>query len=455
MSVHIVSTTKNAPWEVSDVKLEEFPAEHFAQIAVDTTKTLQTIEGFGACFDEIHWLVLQDLPEDERNRILDLFFKPGEGLNFNLCRMPIGSNDYSRKFYSYNETKDDFEMKNFSIENDRDTLIPFIKAALQRNPDLKVWASPWCPPQWMKRNGHYASVRSNERFKDPRYWNNLPKDKEATEGVDDFILEDKYLDAYALYFGKFIDAYKAEGINIFMVMPQNEWNSCQPFPSCIWSPEGLVKFIHKLEPEMRKRGVDVALGTMERPDPGQVFKVLDDEFCRKVLKGVAFQWAGKAALVDVHKKYPDLKIYQSELECHSGENDWKDAYYSWHLMTHYFNNGAVVFDYWNYAVQNGGLSTWGGLQNSLVSVDLNMHTVQINPELYYVRHLSQFIKPGAKYLKLETNYDAMGFLNPDGSVVLEVFNESAADVEFFIRHKGKVLRTFIKPKSLTTIILPA
>ena len=348
-------------------------------------------------------------------------------------------------------------MKNFSIENDKSTLIPFIKEAQKRNPNIKIWASPWCPPQWMKKSGHYASRRSNEFTDDPRYWNDLPKDKEhLQEGVDAFKVEDeKYLEAYAKYFGKFIDAYKEEGIDIFMVMPQNEFNSCQVFPSCVWSPEGLIKFIRKLAPEMEKRGVEVFFGTMERPDPEMVFKVLEDDVCKKVIKGVGFQWAGKAAIVDVHKRYPDLKLYQSELECHNADNDWVDAIYTWHLMTHYFNNGASAFDYWNFAVQTGGLSTWGWGQNSLVSVDLNTHKATLNPEFYIMRHHSQFIKPGAKFLKLDTNYDSMGFLNPDGSVVLEIFNESRVDAEFFIRYKGKVYSFMLKPKGLTTLVLPA
>ena len=455
LSVPEVYTTIKSQWNAGNATLTEVASDHFATISIDTTKTLQTIDGFGACFNEVHWKVLQDLPEHEKEKILDVFFKPGEGLNFSLCRMPIGANDFALKFYSYDETKDDFELKDFSIENDKSTLIPFIKSALKRNPNIKIWASPWCPPQWMKQSGHYACRRSNEFSDDPRYWNDLPKDKEATEGVDAFILDDKHLEAYARYFGKFIDAYKAEGINIFMVMPQNEWNSCQVFPSCVWSPEGLVKFIRKLDPEMKKRGVEIFLGTMERPDPSQVFKVLEDEVCKDVVKGVGFQWAGKAAIVDVHKRYPNLKYYQSELECHNADNDWVDGFYTWHLMTHYFNNGASAFDYWNFALQSEGLSTWGWDQNSLVTVDLNTHKWHFNPEYYIMRHLSQFVKPGAKYLKLDTNYDSMGFLNPDGTVVLVICNESRVDAEFFIKYKGKVYLYMLKPKGFTTLVLPA
>lgn len=94
-----------------------------------------------------------------------------------------------------------------------------------------------------------------------------PAQQRLTERTDVFIQEERYLDAYARYFGKFIDAYQAKGIRFSMVMPQNEFNSAQNFPSCLWSPSGLARFIRHLGPEMEKRGVEVYLGTIERADP--------------------------------------------------------------------------------------------------------------------------------------------------------------------------------------------
>jgi glucosylceramidase len=69
-----------------------------------------------------------------------------DGCAFNHCRTPIGANDISRGWYSYDETPGDYDLAHFTIANDRDTLIPFIQAAQRLRPDLKVWASPWSPP---------------------------------------------------------------------------------------------------------------------------------------------------------------------------------------------------------------------------------------------------------------------------------------------------------------------
>lgn len=75
------------------------------------------------------WTSLSSLPAKDRENIMKELFNPEGGANFTVCRMPIGANDFARKWYSYNETEGDFAMENFSIKNDFETLIPFIKTA--------------------------------------------------------------------------------------------------------------------------------------------------------------------------------------------------------------------------------------------------------------------------------------------------------------------------------------
>ena len=218
------------------------PAE--ASVVVDLQAVNQAVEGFGTCFNELGWTSLSELSEADRAAILEDLFTPA-GMNLSMARMPVGANDFSVDFYSYDDVSGDLALEHFSIDRDRQRLIPFIRAAKAVNPSLRIWASPWCPPEWMKVNRHYASRTAP--------FNGLQKERETPEGTDAFILEPAYLQAYAQYFGKFIDAYKAEGIDIFMVMPQNEPNSDQVFPSCTWTPEGLVAFLKYLEPEMASR----------------------------------------------------------------------------------------------------------------------------------------------------------------------------------------------------------
>ena len=232
-----VSTTFDEPW-VTQPSVPVSDAGKEADIVIDTTNTRQTIDGFGTCFNELGWVSLSKLDAPVRDSILNEMFTPGVGANFTICRMPVAANDFAVDWYSYDETEGDFEMNNFSIDHDRQTLIPFIQAALRYQPELKIWASPWCPPSWMKYNKHYAGLSTTkmarllkERLKDGESTymtrvvdNGLSEDKEGREGTDMFIQEDAYMKAYALYFSKFIDAYRQEGIDIFAVMPQNEFN---------------------------------------------------------------------------------------------------------------------------------------------------------------------------------------------------------------------------------------
>lgn len=117
-----VSTTFENPW-VEEPTIQASNQKVNADILIDATKTAQTIDGFGTCFNELGWTSLSKLDTSQRDSIFHELFKPGVGANFMINRMPIASNDFSLDYYSYNDTDGDFDMKNFSIEHDRKTLI--------------------------------------------------------------------------------------------------------------------------------------------------------------------------------------------------------------------------------------------------------------------------------------------------------------------------------------------
>src|SRR5206468_952033 len=155
---------------------------------------------------------------------------------------------------------------------------------------------------------HYAarSVLGNVNFQSEDYGldlrginNGLPKDREGREGTDMFIQEEKYFNAYARYFSKFITAYRKQGIRIGMVMPQNEFNSAQVFPSCTWTAAGLARFISYLGPQMKQLGVKVFFGTMERANARLADTSLNDPLLGPYLSGAGFQCAGKEAIAVV------------------------------------------------------------------------------------------------------------------------------------------------------------
>ena len=451
-TVEWVSTTEAHPWVHQD-QLNTVESSAMPDVTINSKAQLQSIQGFGGCFNELGWTSLSALSNVDKEAVFKELFEPGFGANFSICRMPVGANDFSRDWYSYDETDGDFELKNFTIRNDRESLIPFIHEAQKFNPELILWASPWSPPSWMKWNKHYACAMTSPKI-DQKFQNNLTSDKQGKESTNMFIQEEPYFKTYAQYFGKFIQAYREEGIKISTIMPQNEFNSCQIFPSCTWTATGLATFIGKyLGPEMRKLDVEVMFGTMERANEALVDTVLTDTRAGKFITGVGFQWAGKGAIAGIHKRYPDLKLYQSEQECGNGKNDWKYCCYTWGLMKHYLNSGANSYFYWNISLFEGGFSRWGWQQNSLVTIDPQTKSFKFNHEFYLLKHLSHFVHPGAKLLQTEGVFNnLLAFRNLDKSIVIVVQNDTGADRTIILSVDHKTAKVKLEANSFHTLV---
>lgn len=426
-TIEWVSTTNDRPWVVNQPASITKEVSPKANVIIRTDQTRQKVDGFGGCFNELGWDALKVLSQTEKDAILKSLFDTVSGCRFNICRMPIGANDYAVDWYSHNEVAEDFSMTSFSLDRDKQRLIPYIKMAQQIRPDLAIWASPWCPPSWMKTNHHYACA-SNPKF------NDLPADRQGKEMVTQFRMEPNVLSSYALYFEKFVQGYAAEGIPISAIHVQNELNSCQNFPSCIWRPEDMATFIGEyLGPKFAADAIktDIWLGTVERPQIERVDTILSNEKARKYIKGVGFQWAGKGAIAAVHAKYPAIKLMQTETECGNGSNDWAAAEHTFELMNHYFSNGANAYMYWNMVLNETGKSQWGWKQNSMITIDSQSKMVKYNPEFYLMKHLSAFVEPGAKYLAIEKGGEnILAFRNTNSVIVLCYNPGDAKEVAF-------------------------
>ncbi len=443
-TVQLVTSGQTKQWQISSLQTRESKARvGDSAIHIFPEKLEQKIDGFGACFNELGWEALQVLSEEQQQNILLSVFDTIHGCKFNLCRMPLGANDYSVDWYSYNETVGDFEMTGFSIERDQKRLIPYIQKAKSVNPGIRIWASPWCPPSWMKTNNHYACK--------PDSVNDLTEEGRGEELVSQFRMEKEYLQAYALYFARFIQFYKEQDIDICAVHVQNEPNSCQNFPSCVWNPSDLATFIGDyLGPRFVADNIDaeIWLGTIERPQKERIDKVLNHPEAKKYIKGVGFQWAGKGAIPHVHKNYAHLKLMQTETECGYGSNDWAAMEHTFGLMKHYFNNGANSYMYWNMVLNETGKSQWGWKQNSMITVNSQTKEVTYNPEFYLIKHFSHFIEPGTQKIE-SSDPNCLAFKNSK-KIVVVYYNWGKAvekifkigDVEFNAALSGKSINTF-------------
>jgi len=394
----------------------------------------QAIDGWGGCFNELGWTALQTLSPAARQEVLQNLFAPGRGLNFTICRMPIGASDYATNWYSLDDTPGDFELKQFNLDRDHALLLPYIKAAMKFQPELKIWGSPWSPPAWLKMNQAY----------------NYP-------GTNRLIQDGRHLAAHARYLAKYVQAYRAEGVNVFAVAVQNEPFASQVFPSCVWSPVELRDFIVKyVGPTFKRERLDaqIWLGTLNHNQFSAFETALSDPRAAKFISAVGVQWAGKDAIAEINEHYPQLKKVQTESECGDGSCDWKAAEYTFKLMKHYFNHGVSLYMYWNMVLADTGRSAWGWRQNALVTVNQAAGKPAYTPEFYLFQHFSHFVPAGSVKLACAGNIDdALAFRAPDGKVVLVLANLQNYTQSVGVKIGPRNLTAMLSPKSFNTFCL--
>ena len=419
-----ISTTENEKWSESNGFADKKGSEIILGEPVG-----KEFFGWGCCISEICAKAIFSLDAESQKKIFDELFGE-DGCGFSYCRLSIGANDFAESWYSYNETEGDYAMENFSIDRDRKYIIPAIREAQKRSADLEFFASPWSPPTWMKFPKAYNYGR--------------------------LVQTEENLKAYALYFKKYLQAYKNENIKISAVCPQNEFFADQKFPSCVYSAKELESFMCHLADAVEGLA-ELYYGTCNGPDPYSEYGlhneylnyIMQNQSLRGRVKGAAFQWNGKFAIMQAKEDYPELDFIQSECQCGDGKNSWEYAMYTHSLIHHYTVNGARANVYWNMALENGGLSTWGWVQNSLISVENGEY--RYNPELYVMKHFSHFVKKGARLLSVsgEMSSNTTAFKNPDGSIAAVIMNPFEFEKTVTVGGKNLVL----KPRSFNTVVL--
>ncbi|BDD01997.1 glycoside hydrolase family 30 protein [Persicobacter psychrovividus] len=442
-----IISTENQQWQVQPAEKVKFPkGVTVEKVKVNINQPLQEIHGFGGSFNALGYKALTILPEEEQQKVMaDLF--SDEGTAFNLCRMPLGANDFSERWYSFDEVNQDFDLKHFNIEEDKKNLIPYIKFAKKYAPELQVWASPWSPPMWMKHNRHYGGRATNMQW-GPLYGDNM----EEIFANNRFIMEDRYLTTYANYFSKFISSYQQEGIEIYSVQPQNEVQANQFFPSCVWTPQDLHRFTEEyLIPTLSEDHPEVSVlyGTLNMDSVEYVDVLMKNSKAQ----GIGVQWDGIESIEYIKNNYPNIEIMQTESECNNGLNNWFTAEHTFDLLYTSFKQGANSYMYWNMILDDLGLSTWMWRQNSMISIDRYTQAVTYNPEYYVMKHFSNLIQKGAHMLSVDSNKDlkVLAFQNTDGSIAIIGGNTTDEDQYFKLDMDGKTEKVILPSHSILSI----
>ena len=283
------------------------------QIRLDPSKKFQEILGFGGAFTDAACYMFNQLAPSARERLFHEMFHPSE-MGLSVCRICVGSSDYARKVYSFDEGAPDPDLKRFSIEHDREYILPMLREARQANPELFLFASPWSPPGWMKFNGSMLGGSMHRQF----------------------------MPAYARYFLEFLKGYAAEGVPVQAVTPQNEVDTDQDgrMPACIWAQEYEIEFVRDhLGPLLERSGAPAKIWILDHNYNlwGRAMDELEDDDLRKHCNAIA--WHGYAGAPEMMSKvqgaFPGVEMYWTE-----GGPDYRDPGY----LTDWWKWGATFRD---------------------------------------------------------------------------------------------------------------
>jgi glucosylceramidase len=383
-------------------------------IILDPASTKQEILGFGAALTDASCYVLSQLTDAEREPVMHDLFAPGE-MALNVCRTCIGASDYSRNAYTFDESPEpDPELKKFSIDHDKEYILPILRQARKVNPDLFLFSSPWTPPGWMKSSGSMLG-------------GNMRKQSYAP---------------YARYFVEFLEGYKSEGIVIDAVTVQNEVDADQDghMPACQWGQEYEIEFVKShLGPALRKAAPQTKIWVLDHNYNlwGRAIGELSDPDAYEFIDGIAWHgYVGEpSAMTRVHDAFPTKNAYWTEGGPFIDQPDYETDWAKWTVTYNgILNNWARSITAWNIALDEKGKPNIGPFNcGGVITVENGSHKITRSGQYWAFAHYSRHIRRGAKVFATdgigegrahtdEGEITHTGFRNPDGSYVVVLAN---------------------------------
>jgi glucosylceramidase len=405
-------------------------------IEVDTTQTFQTIDGFGYTLTGGSASLLNALPASTLDPLLkELFLWDSTNIGVSYLRISIGASDLSATTFTYDDMpagETDANLAHFSIDREKQDLIPILKKIIALNPSIKILGSPWSAPVWMKTKSSFVGGS----------------------------LKPEYYSAYANYFVKYIQAMKAEGIPIDAITPQNEPLHGGNNPSMVMQAAEQATFIKShLGPAFVGAGVTTKIiaydHNADRPD--YPLAILNDAAAKPFVDGSAFHLYGGSitALTEVHNAHPDKHVYFTEQWVGGPGNFSGDL--QWHvenLVIGATRNWSRNVLEWNLAADPGYQPhTPGGCSSCLGALTIGT-TVTRNVSYYIIAHGSKFVRPGS--VRIGSNNAGsivtVAFKNPAGKKVLIALNKGTNAASFNIKFNGKMITTSLNGGAVGTYV---
>ena len=395
-------------------------------IMLDPGATQQEMLGFGAAFTDASCFLLNHIAPDKRAALMYELFAPDQ-MAMNVCRTCIGASDYSTSLYSFDDSEqDDPQLTKFSIDHDKAYILSILREARKHNPDLFLFSSPWSPPAWMKfnRNMKGGTIKKTS------------------------------LEPYSRYFQKFLDAYKAEGVEINAITIQNEVDTTVDgrYASCLLAQEDEILFVKKyLGPLLRKTNSATKIWVLDHNFTlwGRAIGELSDAQAAEFIDGIA--WHGYAgvptAMTTVHDAFPKKHAYFTEggprREPHVPGERFPDPWTAWSRWAQWANdvvrNWARSITVWNLALDENGTPYIGIREegdvppgeslmgHGLIQIDSKTREVTRTGRFWAMAHYTKHVRRGARVFRTNGVGEGgavshIGFRNPDGSYVVVLAN---------------------------------
>ena len=405
-----------------------------AALRIDDSITFQSILGIGSSLEHSTCHNLGLLPPDRRDRVIESLVHPTRGIGMSLMRICIGTSDFAPgPFYTYNDLppgETDAQLRQFSIENDRDTVLPVLKAALRHCNDLRFFASPWSPPAWMKTNGRIGGGE----------------------------LKSQHYPHFAEYLARFVEAYRTEGIEIQALTVQNEPEFApEAYPTCRWSAAQQRDFIRDhLGPLFQRRNLPTRIWAYDHNfnHPGYPATMLSDPEAARFIDGTAFHlYEGQpSAMARLQRRFPDKHLYFTEGSTYGAVGAAE--------IIEYFRNGSRSYNAWVTLIDHQGQPNVSGFHDcDPTAIVLNSTTLELDYrfDFFMYGHFSKFVRPGALRIQSTSSRSLprnVAFRNIDGSLVLIAANPDSRPRNFSVFWRQWTFSTTLNPKSLVTFRWP-
>lgn len=413
-------------------------ANQYPTIEVDSSRTFQSIDGFGYTLTGGSAEVINSLAATEKQSLLQEMFGSGDNsISISYLRISIGASDLNESPFTYDDMpagQKDVDLTNFSLTPDMANVIPLLKEILVINPNIKILGSPWSAPVWMKDNNSFVGGS----------------------------LQTQYYGVYANYFVKYIQAMNIQGITIDAITPQNEPLNPANNPSMYMTAIQQADFIkNHLGPAFSNANINTKIIIYDHncDKPDYPISILNDAAAKAFINGSAFHlYAGDiSAMSTVNSAHPDKALYFTEQYTPSNGSFGGDL--KWHLknviigsMRNWSRNALE----WNLA-NNAyfGPHTQGGCDvcKGAITVQSGSSFIR-NVSYYIIAHVSKFVPPGSVRISSSAsgNLNNVAFKTPAGKKVLVVENDGDSKSIFNIKFNGKWVTTSLNAGSVGTFV---